>query len=157
MLYVFSRIFTTTALVYVPLWLDERFIQADESKISDSSREHIATVPMVIFLSSFLSSLLIERSNRLLGHRMAYFLGSLICIGGCALVELSISSNISTVKLFSVAILFGAGSSITMIGSLCLIADMIGKHADQGGSVYSSVTFADKLITGVAILCIESL
>lgn len=44
-----------------------------------------------------------------------------------------------------------------MISSLCLIANMIGKHADQSGSVYSAVTFADKLITGVAILIIESL
>lgn len=88
---------------------------------------------------------------------MAYFIGSLICICGCTVVELSASSNINNVKLFGVAILFGAGSSVTMIGSLCLIADMIGKHADQSGAVYSAVTFADKLITGVAIMTIESL
>lgn len=154
-LYVFSRLFTTTALVYVPLWLDERLLQVNKSV--GSSVEHIATVPMVTFLSSFLSALILERSNNRLGHRLAYFIASLICIGGCVLVETSDSSKIPNWKLFTVAILFGAGSSGTMISSLCLIANMIGKHADQSGSIYSAVTFADKLITGVAILIIESL
>lgn len=73
------------------------------------------------------------------------------------LIERSVSVNMSTMQLYNIAILFGAGSSITMISSLCLIANMIGKHADQSGFVYSAVTFADKLITGVAVLAIESL
>lgn len=157
LLYVFSRLFTTTALVYVPLWLDERLFQVNKGAAANSSVEHIATVPMVTFLSSFLSALLLERSNNRLGHRWAYFMASLICVSGCILVETSESSKIPNWKLFGIAILFGAGSSITMISSLCLIANMIGKHADQSGSIYSAVTFADKLITGVAILIIESL
>lgn len=37
------------------------------------------------------------------------------------------------------------------------LADMIGPHADQGGFIYSAVTFCDKLITGVAVVVIESL
>lgn len=49
------------------------------------------------------------------------------------------------------------GSSITMIASLCITADMIGPHADQGGFIYSAVTFCDKLITGIAVVIIESM
>lgn len=157
LLYVFSRIFTTTALVYIPLWLDDRLFQASKDPSGDSSVEHIATVPMVSFLASFASSLLLDWSHGKLGHRMWYFLGSLISIGGCVLVETSISAKASNWRLYSIACLFGAGSSVTMISSLCLIANMIGKHADQSGFVYSAVTFADKLITGVAVLIIESL
>lgn len=111
-LYVFSRLFTTTALVYVPLWLDERLLQVSKSgAANNTSVEHIATVPMVTFLSSFFSSLLLERSNNRLGHRLAYLIASLICIGGCVLVEISDSANIPNWKLFTIAILFGAGSS----------------------------------------------
>lgn len=159
MLYVFSRIFTTTALVYIPLWLNDRLFQLSKEPNSgnDSSVEHIATVPMVSFLASFVSSLLIDKSHRLLGHKSLYLLGSLTCICGCYLVETSISTKLSNARLYTIATLFGAGSSITMISSLCLIANMIGKHADQSGFVYSGVTFADKLITGVAVLAIESL
>lgn len=161
LLYVFSRFFTTTSLVYIPLWLNDRLFQLSQdpslAESSDTSVEHIATVPMVSFLSSFVSSLLIDKSHGILGHKSLYLLGSLTCIFGCLLVETSISTQLSNARLYSIAILFGAGSSITMISSLCLIANMIGKHADQSGFVYSGVTFADKLITGVAVLAIESL
>lgn len=159
MLYVFSRIFTTTALVYIPLWLNDRLFQLSQEPNpgSDTSVEHIATVPMVSFLASFVSSLLIDKTHNLLGHKSLYLLGSLTCIFGCYLVETSISTKLSNPRLYTIATLFGAGSSITMISSLCLIANMIGKHADQSGFVYSAVTFADKLITGVAVLVIESL
>lgn len=44
-----------------------------------------------------------------------------------------------------------------MISSLCITADMIGPHADQSGFIYSAVTFADKLITGVVVIIIETL
>lgn len=37
------------------------------------------------------------------------------------------------------------------------ILDMIGRHADQSGFIYSAVTFADKLITGVVVVVIEAL
>lgn len=161
LLYVFSRFFTTTSLVYIPLWLNDRLFQLSQdpslAESSDTSVEHIATVPMVSFLSSFVSSLLIDKTHRIFGHKSLYLLGSLTCIFGCLLVETSISTQLSNARLYSIAILFGAGSSITMISSLCLIANMIGKHADQSGFVYSGVTFADKFITGIAVLAIESL
>lgn len=54
-LYVFSRLFMCTALVYIPLWLDERtMISESEETTSESggkSVEHIATVPLISFLS----------------------------------------------------------------------------------------------------------
>lgn len=161
MLYVFSRIFTTTALVYIPLWLNDRLFQVAQvtapGEENDSSVEHLAIVPMVSFISSFVASLFVDRSHSLFDHKTLYLIGSFLCVGGCLLVEYSISVALSNFRLYSIAILFGAGSSITMISSLCLIANMIGKHADQSGFVYSAVTFADKLITGVAVLVIESL
>lgn len=160
LLYVFSRLFMTTALVYIPLWLDERSLTPSNVKSSagtDKSVEHIATVPMVSFLSSFLSSMLMKYSSHLFGHQVAYLLGSVISISGCVLVLLAASPNSSAYLLYGIATLVGAGSSITMISSLCITADMIGRHADQSGFIYSAVTFADKLITGVAVIIIESM
>lgn len=43
-----------------------------------------------------------------------------------------------------------------MVTSLCITADMIGSHSNQSGVVYSIVTFADKLITGIAVVIIEN-
>lgn len=160
-LYVFSRLFMTTALVYIPLWLNERLITP--SKVggviedSDKSVEHIATVPLVSFLSSFVSSMLMKYSHRVCNHQVAFLIGSVISIGACLLVALVATPSSPSYLLFIIAMFFGAGSSVTMISSLCIIADMIGKHADQSGFIYSAVTFADKLITGIAVIVIESL
>lgn len=166
-LYVFSRLFMTTALVYIPLWLDERAWQPSDQMIPnrygayqdvpDKNVEHIATVPMVSFLASFISSMAMKYSHRYFGHQVAYLLGSIISVSGCVLVGMTVSATSSTLRLYMIALLFGAGSSVTMISSLCITADMIGRHADQSGFIYSAVTFADKLITGIAVIIIESL
>lgn len=161
-LYVFARLFMTTALIYIPLWLNERTatnelnIANGEASAGDKSVEHIATVPLVSFLSSFLSSLAMKYSNRI-GHRVSYLLGSIISISACVWVALAAPPTASSVRLYGIAILFGVGSSVTMISSLCITADMIGRHADQSGFIYSAVTFADKLITGVVVVVIEAL
>lgn len=154
----------TTALIYMPLWLDERSYlpppneQDDYFEASQSNAvEHLATVPLVCFLSSFVSSVLLKYLIRISGHQLAYFFGSMFCIGGCVSVYYVSSINTNVAELFGVAALFGAGSSITMISSLCITADMIGSHSEKGGFIYSAVTFFDKLITGIVVAVIESM
>ncbi|KAG4066654.1 hypothetical protein HA402_007290 [Bradysia odoriphaga] len=159
-LYVFSRLFMCTALVYIPLWLDERTMISESETTSETgskSVEHIATIPLISFLSSFIASMAMKYSNRIFGHRVAYLLGSILCISGCVWVASAAPPTASSSHLYSIAVLFGAGSSITMISSLCITAKMIGKNADQGGFIYSAVTFADKLITGIVVLIIETI
>lgn len=176
-LYVFSRLFCTTALVYIPLWLDERSWTptsaaaalpqptrqfttnvGDDLLLDDEhSVEHIATVPLVSFLASFMASMGMKYTNRLFGHQVSYLIGSVASVAGCLWVALAAPPTASSIRLYGIAILFGAGSSITMISSLCITADMIGRHADQSGFIYSAVTFADKLITGVVVIVIETL
>lgn len=169
-LYVFSRLFMTTSLIYMPLWLNERnftpttlpgveaFGAPPAVIIPDHSIEHIATVPLVSFIASFVSSVLLKYSNTVFGHQFHYLLGSLTSIGACLWVGLSHTATTTTsLPLYGIAVLFGAGSSITMISSLCITADMIGRHSNQGGFIYSAVTFADKLITGVVVVVIEAM
>ncbi|XP_058827277.1 major facilitator superfamily domain-containing protein 12-like [Topomyia yanbarensis] len=157
LLYVFSRLFMTTSLVYMPLWLDERAFQPDPIQ-NNASVEHLATVPLVSFLASFIASVVLKFVNKYVGNSFMYFFGSSISLSVCTWIALSSdSATFSTIELLAIASLFGAGSSITMISSLCITADMIGKHADQGGFIYSAVTFTDKLITGVVVVVIESM
>ncbi|XP_062558824.1 major facilitator superfamily domain-containing protein 12-like [Armigeres subalbatus] len=156
LLYVFSRLFMTTSLVYMPLWLDERSFQPDP--IQNASVEHLATVPLVSFLASFIASMVLKYANKYVGNSLIYLVGSTVSVGVCTWIALSSSaSTFTTFELLVIASLFGAGSSITMISSLCITADMIGKHADQGGFIYSAVTFTDKLITGIVVVVIESM
>lgn len=152
-LYVFSRLFMTTSLIYIPLWLDEH------STISTSTNvENIAIIPLISFLSSFVLSVLMKNFSNYYGHKIAYFFGSLISIIGCLWIGIaSPLESSSSIPLYIVAIIFGAGSSITMISSLSITADMIGKDSNTSGFIYSAVTFADKFITGVVVIAIENL
>ena len=160
LLYVFSRLFMTTSLVYMPLWLNERsYVPLPPSNVFGDGKdlENIATVPLASFIASFVASMFIKQTDRFFGHKVGYLIGSIIGFCGCAWVALAATPNSSVYELYVVATLFGAGSSITMIASLCITADMIGPHADQGGFIYSAVTFCDKLITGVAVVVIETM
>lgn len=76
LLYVFSRLFMTTALVYIPLWLDERSWTPITSSIytirnnnntvisaatsTNSNIENIATMPLMSFLSSIIASIFMK-------------------------------------------------------------------------------------------------
>lgn len=172
LLYVFSRLFLTTSLVYMPLWLNERsaqptpgngtsiqneFGEIEEMIVKSASVENIAIIPLISFISSFIASMIFKKIDYLIGHKIEYLIGSIISIIGCFWIEYAAKLDGPTYELYIVAILFGAGSSITMIASLCITADMIGEHADQGGFIYSAVTFFDKLITGCVVVIIESL
>lgn len=154
----------TTSLIYMPLWLDERAWvpqgpsnNASGPDVTESnSIENLATVPLVSFLASFVSSIILKYCSRGSGHHLSYFIGTLFSIGGCISVYFVSPDVTKIAELFGIAVLFGAGSSITMIASLCITADMIGPHSQQGGFIYSAVTFFDKLITGIVVASIEA-
>jgi uncharacterized membrane protein YuzA (DUF378 family) len=169
LMYVFSRLFMTTSLIYMPLWLNERsYVPAPPSNVTTTfeiysgskNLENIAvsffliisllslkmffftqTVPLVSFIASFIASMVFKQSVRFTGHKIGYLIGSLISISGCFWVALKATPDSSVYELYLVAILFGTGSSITMIASLSITAEIIGPHADQGGIIYSVVTF----------------
>lgn len=89
--------------------------------------------------------------------QVVYLIGSLVNIAACVWIGAGIGHFHQTGELFSVAILLGAGSSVTMVASLCLTADLIGSHTENGAFVYSVVTFADKLLNGIVVMIIEKL
>lgn len=139
LLYVFSRLFMTTSLVYMPLWLNERSyvptppsnaslipIIGDENSLTvrnhfslliiilnfKLSFKDIATVPLASFIASFIASMLFKQTNNFIGHKIGYLIGSFLSFCGCAWVALT--SAPSTLELYMIATLFGSGSSITM-------------------------------------------
>jgi Na+/melibiose symporter-like transporter len=133
----------------MPLWLNER--------MNGKSIEYIATVPLASFVASFIAALVFRQSSRVIGHRVGYLVGSFISLMACVLVVVPTSFTTSIYMLYLTAAFYGAGSSVTMIASLCITADMIGPHTSQGGKIYSTVTFCDKLITGIAVFIIETM
>ncbi|XP_049876892.1 major facilitator superfamily domain-containing protein 12-like isoform X2 [Pectinophora gossypiella] len=151
LLYVFSRLYWALSLVYVPLFLEERL-----AVNPTQGSELVASVPLVLYISSFFFSLILKSKISSCGNQVAYLIGSFLSLTSSVWIALAIDPQASIVQIYLVATLIGAGSSITLVSSLCLTADLIGPHTHQGAAIYSIVTFADKLVTGIAVVAIEN-
>ncbi|XP_012228674.2 major facilitator superfamily domain-containing protein 12-like [Linepithema humile] len=143
MLYVASRLFITLATVYLPLYIEETKV---------GGKQALATVPLVSYVSSFAAALLLKYINRTCGTKFCYFLGAIIGIIAAVVTEF-VGSN--TTVVYAVAVLIGAGSSITMVTALSVTAELIGSRTERSALVYSIVTFLDKIITGFVVILIE--
>ena len=83
---------------------------------------------------------------------MCYLIGALIGILAAIVTRYSYSSS---AVIYAIAILIGAGSSITMVTALSVTADLIGPRTERSAFVYSVVTFFDKIVTGLVVILIE--
>lgn len=83
---------------------------------------------------------------------MCYFLGTLIGMFSAAITEYG--GNSASI-IYIVAVLIGAGSSITMVTALSVTAEIIGARTERSAVVYSIVTFLDKVVTGLVVIFIE--
>ncbi|XP_071451185.1 major facilitator superfamily domain-containing protein 12-like isoform X2 [Hetaerina americana] len=145
-LYVSSRLYATLNQVYMPLYLDDSL---------DMEAEYLATIPLVSYASSFITSLCVKCINKRWGRKPTYLIGGIISIIACIWIYYGEGPSYENHQIYLVAALFGAGSSITLVTSLCITADLIGTNIESGASVYSAVTFADKLFNGIAVMIIE--
>lgn len=143
MLYVASRLFITLSTVYLPLYIEETEI---------GGKQTLATVPLVSYVSSFVAALLLKYINRSCGTKVCYFLGATVGLVAAIVTEF-IAGN--TTVVYVIAVLIGAGSSITMVTALSVTAELIGSRTERSALVYSIVTFLDKIITGLVVIFIE--
>ncbi|XP_050432180.1 major facilitator superfamily domain-containing protein 12-like isoform X2 [Adelges cooleyi] len=141
------KLLINMALIYLPLFINE-------SAVNESST--IASIPLVAFVSSLVASMSIEHIKIFFKtDRIVFTLGSIISICGSLLVFFNPNNELTYHYLCLAAICFGSGNAITSVVSLCITANLVGKDTDCGAFIYSSVTFSDKLINGIAIIGIE--
>ncbi|VVC35569.1 Hypothetical protein CINCED_3A011577 [Cinara cedri] len=141
------KLLINIALVYIPLFINE-------SAIGESGT--IASVPLMVYVSSLVTSVTVEYIKPYFkSGKMLFALGSIVSISGSLLVFFNPDNELTYHYLYLAAVCFGSGSAITSVLSLSVTANLIGNDTDCGAFIYSSVTFSDKLINGLAIIGIE--
>jgi hypothetical protein len=82
--------------------------------------------------------------------------GAVLGIAAC--VWIRFGSGVSYIKyqIYPVATLLGAGSSVMLVTSLGITADLIGLNTESGAFVYGAMSFVDKLSNGVAVTLIQT-
>ncbi|CAH1102180.1 unnamed protein product [Psylliodes chrysocephalus] len=146
--YMSSRLFVNLSQVFIPLYLHETLNMPASS---------LAVVPLMMFIGSFLASLVIEKINRFLRRKMTFALGALFGVIASIWIKFGGGENYQEYYIYLVALLIGAGGSIVLVTSLGVTTDFIGENTNNGAFVYGVMSFTDKLANGVAVVIIQYL
>lgn len=147
-IYMPTRLFVNLSQIYIPLYLHESLNMPATS---------LATIPLIMFLSSFVMSLVIERLNTKLGRKISYLLGVLLGIAACLWIRFGAGITYVRYQIYPVSLILGSAGSVMLVTSLGVSADLIGRNTDSGAFVYGIMSFTDKLSNGLAVMLIQYL
>ncbi|XP_022239401.1 major facilitator superfamily domain-containing protein 12-like [Limulus polyphemus] len=146
--YMASRMFVNLSQVYTPLYLQDTL---------RLPRESIAIVPLVTYLSGFLSSLAMKPVSVKIGTKVTLLGGSIISIITCIWVFFGTTEAFISWQIYIVGGLFGIGGTTMLVASLAITADLIAHNTNSGAFVFGAMSFFDKLGNGAVVLLIQEL
>ncbi|XP_076667779.1 major facilitator superfamily domain-containing protein 12 [Andrena cerasifolii] len=147
-IYMPTRLFVNLSQIYVPLYLHDSLSMPATS---------LAVIPLLMFLSSFIMSLIIEKLNTKLGRKISYCFGVMLGLCACIWIHFGTGATYTKYQIYPVSLILGAAGSIMLVTSLGVTADFIGPNTDNGAFVYGIMSFTDKLCNGLAVVIIQYL
>ncbi|KAJ8304843.1 hypothetical protein KUTeg_018426, partial [Tegillarca granosa] len=118
-------------------------------------QDAVAIMPLVVYVSGLVTSLLMKTVNKRIGRKGTYFIGQIVSVGCCVWVYFL---NPDTYKqVYGVCICLGIGGTTMLVTSLAMTADLIGRNVESGAFVYGAMSFTDKLSNGVAVVLIQEM
>ncbi|XP_063056488.1 major facilitator superfamily domain-containing protein 12a [Engraulis encrasicolus] len=145
LLYMSTRLIVNLSQTYVSMYLTNTLMLP---------KNYIATIPLVMYVSGFVSSFIMKPISKLIGKCMTYFAGLLLIMafGYWCLLDTHMASSV-----YGAAVLLGTGSATILVMSLSLTADLIGDQTQSGAFVYGAMSFTDKLANGLVVMLIQGL
>ncbi|KFQ48172.1 Major facilitator superfamily domain-containing protein 12, partial [Nestor notabilis] len=107
-LYMSTRLIVNLSQAYIAMYLTNSLMLP---------KKYIATIPLVMYVSGFLSSLLLKP--------LTYFVGILVILTFASWVTLVKQMG---AEIYGAAVLLGAGSATILVTSLSMTADLIGAN-----------------------------
>lgn len=147
-IYMPTRLFVNLSQIYIPLYLHKSLNMPATS---------LATIPLIMYLSSFVMSLIIEKLNTKLGRKVSYCFGVLLGVFACIWIQLGTGLTYTKYQIYPVSLILGSAGSIMLVTSLGVTADFIGQNVNSGAFVYGIMSFTDKLCNGLAVMLIQYL
>ncbi|KFW86029.1 Major facilitator superfamily domain-containing protein 12, partial [Phalacrocorax carbo] len=154
-LYMATRLIVNLSQTYIAMYLTNSL---------GLSKKYIATIPLVMYISGFLSSFLMKPVNKWIGRNLTYFVGILMILAFASWVTLARHMG---AEIYGAAVLLGAGSATILVTSLSMTADLIGTNTvhllllarvDRGVAAGLEPTgFTDKMANGLAVMVIQNL
>ncbi|KAM3865912.1 major facilitator superfamily domain-containing protein 12-like [Diretmus argenteus] len=144
-LYMSTRLIVNLSQTYISMYLINTL---------GLPKKFIATIPLVMYLSGFLSSFIMKPINKLIGKSLTYFLGLMLIMAFSFWVLLDYRMG---QEVYGAAVLLGVGSATILVMSLSMTADLIADQTQSGAFVYGAMSFTDKVANGAAVMIIQAL
>lgn len=125
-------------MVQTPLSLDKKLI---------------ATVPLIQFVFGFVSSFGMELLAKKIGKVKSLLLGCLMML--TTNIVLGTTLTLSQTSIYSMAIIQGAATTIFVVQSLALIAEMVSNDEGSSGFVYGFTSFVEKILGSAVFMFIQ--
>lgn len=145
-LYMFTRLSVNVFQSYFALYLTDAL---------HFNKEAIAYFPLIVRSAGSVTSFFLKFITKKIGSQLTYVLGSSLIIGGC--VWLFTVPEEHRESVYGASWLVGSGLSAILVTSLSKTAELIGDDKKSGAFVYSTMSFTDKLSTGIVIFIIQAL
>ncbi|XP_056108363.1 major facilitator superfamily domain-containing protein 12 [Rhinichthys klamathensis goyatoka] len=144
-LYMCTRLIVNLSQTYIPMYLTNSL---------SLPKNYIATIPLVMYVSGLVSSLVMKPVNKQIGTSMTYFLGlvPIMVFSFWALVDTNMGP-----RVYGAAVLLGAGSAVILVMSLSMTNNLIGDQTQSGAFVYGAMSFTDKVANGLGVMIIQAL
>ncbi|NXD17671.1 MFS12 protein, partial [Nothocercus nigrocapillus] len=144
-LYMATRLIVNLSQTYIAMYLTNSLLLP---------KKYIATIPLMMYISGFLSSFLMKPVNKWIGRNLTYFVGILVILAFASWVALTRQMG---VEIYAAALLLGAGSATILVTSLAMTADLIGSNTRSSAFVYGAMSFTDKMANGLAVIVIQNM
>ncbi|XP_053186609.1 major facilitator superfamily domain-containing protein 12a [Scomber japonicus] len=145
LLYMSTRLIVNLSQSYIAMYLLNTL---------SLPKNYIATIPLVMYVSGFLSSFIMKPVSKLIGKSLTYFMGLLLIMAFSYWVLLD--KNMGQ-RVYGAAVLLGAGSATILVISLAMTAELIADQTQSGAFVYGAMSFTDKLANGAAVMIIQAM
>ncbi|KXJ08608.1 Major facilitator superfamily domain-containing protein 12 [Exaiptasia diaphana] len=148
LLYMSTRLVVNLSQVYLPMYVTETLML---------SKETIAIMPLIVYISGFVSTFFAKPLNQYMGRKVTFSIGCIIMICACTSFRfISIhGDNYKQQFMYGGSVALGIGGSVMLITALAIISEMIGKNKETGAFVYGAMSFVDKLSNGIAVQIIQ--
>ncbi|CAH2292297.1 major facilitator superfamily domain-containing 12 [Pelobates cultripes] len=145
LLYMCTRLIVNLSQTYIAVYLTYSLYLP---------KNYIATIPLVMYVSGFVSSFLMKPINKWIGRNLTYFMGLLFIAAFSAWVALDPKLGVA---VYGAAVILGSGSATILVTSLSMTADLIGSQSHSAAFVYGAMSFTDKVANGLAVVIIQSM
>ncbi|VDP18578.1 unnamed protein product [Schistosoma margrebowiei] len=119
-------------------------------------KSSMVSAPLVTTISCLITSVGVQRINKVLGNYIGSVVGVLFILGFCTIAYFLNSADENLLAIYFAAAILGIGNTINNVRALVVITTLIGvKQVHTAAFVHGIASFFDKILTGVFIQCIQ--